>query len=75
MKLRNIFFIFINIIFILSLKNQKVLAYDIPPIINASTAITVDVDSKDILYAKDIDKRMYPASLTKLITAILLVVE
>ena len=74
MKLRNIFFIFIiNIIFILSLKNQKVLAYDIPPTINASTAITVDVDSKDILYAKDIDKRMYPASLTKLITAILLV--
>jgi len=74
MKFRNVCLLFfINIIFILSLKTQRVLGYNIPPTINATTAITVDVDSKDILYAKNIDKRMYPASLTKLITAILLV--
>jgi D-alanyl-D-alanine carboxypeptidase len=73
MKFRSIFFVFIiNIIFILSLNTQKVLAHDILPTINASAAITVDVDSKDILYLKDIDKRMYPASTTKLITALLL---
>jgi D-alanyl-D-alanine carboxypeptidase len=73
MKFRNICFIFIiNIIFLFSLNTEKVLAHDVLPSINASTAITIDVDSKDILYLKDIDKRMYPASTTKLLTALLL---
>jgi len=76
MKFRKICFLFIiNIIFIFSLNNQKVLAYDIPPTINATTAITIDVASKDILYLKDIDKQMYPASTTKLLTALLLAEE
>lgn len=42
------------------------------PEISGETAITIDADSKDIIYAKNIDKRMYPASTTKLITSILL---
>ena len=73
MKFRNTCFLFlINIIFILSFNTGKVLGYDAPPSINASTAITIDVDSKDILFSKDIDKQMYPASTTKLLTALLL---
>lgn len=41
------------------------------PEIKGETAITIDVDSKEIIYTKNIDKRMYPASTTKLMTAIL----
>ena len=73
MKFPKIYFIFIiSIVSIFSLENQNALAFDIRPTINASTAITIDVDSKDIIYSKDIDKRMYPASTTKLLTALLL---
>ena len=75
MKLPKVCFIFIIIVSILSLNNQKTLAFDFRPNINASTAITIDVDSKDIIYSKDIDKQMYPASTTKLLTALLLAEE
>ena len=36
--------------------------------INAETAILMDADTGAILYAKDIDKREYPASITKIVT-------
>ncbi|MBX4261337.1 D-alanyl-D-alanine carboxypeptidase [Clostridium estertheticum] len=42
------------------------------PIIYGKAAITVDVATGEIIYAKDVDKQMYPASMTKLITALLL---
>lgn len=42
------------------------------PEIKGETAITIDADSKEIIYTKNIDKRMYPASTTKLMTALLL---
>lgn len=35
-------------------------------------AISVDIDTKEIIYTKNIDNKMYPASITKLITALLL---
>lgn len=38
--------------------------------INAGAAILVDVDSKTIMFGKNIDKKMYPASTTKLMTAL-----
>ncbi|MFQ9516353.1 MAG: D-alanyl-D-alanine carboxypeptidase family protein [Eubacterium sp.] len=38
--------------------------------INAQAAILVDVDSKTIMYGKNIDEKMYPASTTKLMTAL-----
>ena len=42
------------------------------PEISAEAAMTIDVDSNEIIYAKNVDRRMYPASITKLLTAILL---
>ena len=39
------------------------------PTIYGKAAITVDVATGEIIYAKDVDKKMYPASMTKLITA------
>ncbi len=38
----------------------------------AKAAISVDMDTKEIIYTKNIDDKMYPASITKLITALLL---
>ena len=42
-----------------------------PPEIFAGTAILMDADSGEVLYAKDATKAMYPASTTKLMTALL----
>ena len=42
------------------------------PQIYGKAAITIDMETGEIIYAKDIDKQMYPASTTKLITALLL---
>jgi len=46
------------------------LAYGIPPILSES-AILIDADTGTILAQKDANKKMYPASLTKIMTAIL----
>ena len=35
-------------------------------------AISVDMDTNEIIYTKHIDDKMYPASITKLITALVL---
>ncbi|MBZ9622065.1 D-alanyl-D-alanine carboxypeptidase [Clostridium sp. FP2] len=40
--------------------------------IYGKAAITVDVATGEIIYAKSVDKQMYPASTTKLMTALLL---
>lgn len=42
------------------------------PTIYGKAAITVDVATGEVIYAKNVDKQMYPASTTKLITALLL---
>ena len=42
------------------------------PSIYGKAAITVDVSTGEIIYAKNVDKQMYPASTTKLMTALLL---
>ena len=41
------------------------------PAIGAATAVLMDADSGEILYAKDATRAMYPASTTKLMTALL----
>jgi D-alanyl-D-alanine carboxypeptidase len=41
--------------------------------INAKSAIVMDADSGKVMYSKNVDTPMYPASTTKLMTAILLV--
>ena len=42
-----------------------------PPEINSDTAIVIELNSGVMLYAKDIHRRMYPASITKIITALI----
>lgn len=41
------------------------------PTINSKTAVAIDADSQVVLYNKDMDKKIYPASTTKILTAIL----
>lgn len=43
-----------------------------PPTIIAPRAITVDMETKEIIYSKDADVKAQPASTTKLMTALLL---
>lgn len=42
------------------------------PDINAQSAITMDFDTGEVIYAKDADSKRYPASTTKLLTGLLL---
>lgn len=42
------------------------------PTIFGKAAITVDVSTGEVIYAKNVDKQTYPASTTKLMTALLL---
>lgn len=58
-------------IFTLLFCSTKAYAENIPEI-KGQAAITVDVDTGDIIYTKNIDARLYPASTTKLMTAIIL---
>lgn len=41
------------------------------PVIGAAGAVVMDADSGAILYGKNVDKRLYPASITKVLTALL----
>ncbi len=43
----------------------------LPPDINSPSAILMDFNTGKILYEKNINKKMYPASLTKVMTAII----
>lgn len=42
-----------------------------PPAISAQTAIMVEANSGEVLYEKSADQKAYPASITKIITALL----
>lgn len=42
------------------------------PNIVGKAAITMDIDTGEIIYAKNVDNQMYPASVTKLMTGLLL---
>lgn len=63
------FILFLSLVF--SFSFIDVYASDIPTI-TAKAAITIDVDTKEIIFTKNIDSHLYPASTTKLMTAILL---
>lgn len=41
------------------------------PQINAQTAVLLDADTTQVLYNKDMNKQMYPASITKIMTGLL----
>jgi D-alanyl-D-alanine carboxypeptidase len=42
------------------------------PFIDGKAAITIDLQTNEIIYSKELDQKMYPASTTKLMTALLL---
>ncbi|CAG9619934.1 hypothetical protein BACCIP111883_00702 [Sutcliffiella rhizosphaerae] len=69
MILRYLSLIVLTVVFIMSN------AYDIhalePEELFSETAIVIDTKSGDILYEKDSDRKMYPASITKIVTAII----
>jgi len=52
--------------------STTVFAAATPPDLIGKAAISVDMDTNEIIYTKNIDNKMYPASITKLITALLL---
>ena len=62
--------IFLLIISLLPITNLQAIENDITP--NASGAILIDADSKQILYDKNTDKKLFPASTTKIMTMIIM---
>ena len=62
--------IFLLIISLLPITNLQAIDNDITP--NASGAILIDADSKQILYDKNADKKLFPASTTKIMTMIIM---
>jgi len=77
MKLKNKSFLSLIVIFLMVSISSNVFAADSDgitdlPTIYGKAAITVDVATGEIIYAKNVDKQMYPASTTKLMTALLL---
>ena len=59
------------VLFLLLLSFSKVVfAAELPPEVVAQTAILGEASTGKIIYEKDMDKKMYPASMTKLITAL-----
>lgn len=65
------FSLFLAIFMVLSL-GTSVFAEENKPNIYGKAAVTMDMDTGEIIYSKSIDNKMYPASTTKLITALLL---
>lgn len=64
--------IVVFLLLIMCLFCENAVAVQTEPSIIGTSAITVDVDTKEIIYSKNIDTRLYPASITKLVTAMLL---
>ena len=62
--------IFLLIISLLPITNLQAIENDITP--NASGAILIDADSKQIVYDKNADKKLFPASTTKIMTMIIM---
>lgn len=50
----------------------KAKAAEEPPKIQGTAAVSLDFETGEIIYGKNIDEKMYPASITKLMTALLL---
>ena len=75
MKLKRIISILavtLSINLISPLFSAKANAAEVPPEIIGDFAITIDADTGEVIYAKAADEKSYPASITKLMTAILL---
>ena len=68
MKIRNMFMIFIMILII-----SGTVVNAVEPEITATSGAVIDCMDGKFLYSKNADEKLYPASLTKILTAILVV--
>nr|MCR5672190.1 hypothetical protein [Lachnospiraceae bacterium] len=57
----------------LPVESNSITSWPKGPENGTESAILMDVDTKTILYAKNINERLYPASTTKMMTALLVV--
>lgn len=57
----------------LPVESNKITNWPNGPEIGAESAVLMEVETGTILYAKNIDERLYPASITKMMTALLVV--
>ena len=64
--------LFLTIALVFSFCTSAFAAGEQQPNIYGKSAITIDAETGEIIYAKSIDSTMYPASTTKLLTALLL---
>jgi D-alanyl-D-alanine carboxypeptidase len=71
LKIRNRLLL-LTLIFTLIFSTTVFAAADKPIELIGKAAISVDMDTNEIIYTKNIDNKMYPASVTKLLTALLL---
>lgn len=71
MKKKNVS-LFLAIFMVFSLFSTSVFAKEEAPRIYGKSAITLDIETGEIIYAKAIDNKVFPASTTKLLTALLL---
>lgn len=53
------------------IQTNEVVNWPVGPVVSADSAILMEVDTGTILYAKNIHKREYPASTTKLLTTLI----
>jgi len=70
--LKKRFSFILSCILSLSISTQVFAAAKDMPSIYGKAAITMDADTGEIIYAKSADNKMYPASTTKIMTALLL---
>lgn len=52
-------------------ESNEISGWPIGPIVSAESAILMDADTGTVLYAKNIDAKQYPASITKIMTVLL----
>ncbi|MBQ6816720.1 MAG: D-alanyl-D-alanine carboxypeptidase, partial [Clostridia bacterium] len=64
----------LTFITIISIVSCSVSAYQINEFtLNANTAILLSLDTGEVLYSQNADQKVYPASLTKILSAIIVV--
>lgn len=69
--MKRYFILFFSTLLILCSMPIQSYAQTLPPEVNASAAILMDVETKTVLYEKNSQEIHYPASITKLMTALL----
>ena len=73
MKIRKLYKIFIIAIFIVIILSNSFAVYAEELSIDAKSALIVEVNTGKVIYEKDMETQNYPASVTKILTAIIVI--